>query len=549
MKKLRVLSLLIVSWIVCSFLSIPSVAQTLRIATYNLQDKPVNANHDADIQAIIGAIGDYQVDGVARNVDLMAFQEGPESTGAYNFLEIDFEIEFGGNFEAIFATADPAGDRTGFVYNADKLVLLDSSSIDNLGFTHRPLLATFRPVGGETVDEFSILTLHLKAGSTTNDFDQRETEAMRIGDIVDTLPTGRPMIFLGDFNMKGSDEAAWPQLVAAGVRDTINAPLGLRAAKWNNSIAFHPFHSQDTTGLNGGMDDRFDLFLLNSGFMDQRGIEFNPASLTTFGNNGTHALNSNIMTGSGASSVQDSLVAISDHLPVFADFDWGVVRSIPDTMMMDEAANNYTVRQTGPVTGGNGTSLFQVEGSSNGNFSSFGVIDFDMSGVLAVETIASRIEEISLGLLQDNESFTRDGPVSVYVTSAAAAGVTINSSIQFQSGNNRIDCVPAILSNGAELAATYPAVHHSPTGSDLPDGTNDEVVLNRDAIRTAMLNALNNDGSFRLIVVPDHASTTATYAGNTNGSFSGPTITGLYDTSNSHRDYQIKSKREAVRRR
>ena len=529
MKKSHLLVLLSSILIVGSYLSLPTSAQTLRIASYNLQDKPVTAADDTDIRAIIDAIGDFEVNGVARIIDLLGFQEGPLNTGSYGFLENDFESEFGNDYEVIYGTADSSGDRIGFVYNADKLTLLSNTSISNMGFTHPPMLATFRPIGGGAVDEFSIISIHLKAGSTDSDFDRRETEAMTLGDIVDTLPAGQPVIFLGDFNMKGSDEDAWPALVAAGARDTINAPLGLRTAKWNNSIAFHPFHTQDTTGTNGGMDDRFDLLLVTQALMDGIGIEYNPSSLTAFGNNGTHTFNSNIMSGSGGFPVQGSLMSISDHLPLFADFDWGVVRTTPDIFMSDIAVNNYTVRPSGPRTGNSGTSFFNIEGSDNGTFASFGVVDFDMAGIVGTDLIVTRIKEITLGLVQENASFTTDGPLSVYVASPTAANVTIDSSIQYQSGNNKLDCVPAVLSSGAELAATFPGVHHSPTGADLPDGTFDEIVLYREAIQTAMINALNDDGKFRLIIVPDHKDTAATYAGNTNGTFSGPTISGLYD--------------------
>ncbi len=207
-----------------------------------------------------------------------------------------------------------------------------------------------------------------------------------------------------------------------GERDTINASVGLRVANWQDALAFIAFHTEDSTGSAGGMDDLFDRIFVSSEFSDGNGIEYNPGSLTVFGNN---------------------------------------------------------------------------------------------------------------GMEQENESITRDGPISVFVASPTATAVNIDSAVQFQTGNSGLACVPGSLSTGAELVATYPAVHHAPDGTDLPDGTLDEIVLHRDAIRTAILNALNTDGKIRLIVVPDHPATAATYSGNTNSSYSGPTLQGLYDTNGS----------------
>ncbi|MEM7454433.1 MAG: endonuclease/exonuclease/phosphatase family protein [Planctomycetota bacterium] len=514
-------------------------AQTLRICSYNLQDKPVNSSDDADIRNIINGIGDLVVLGSSRNIDLLAFQEGPENPNTYFFLEADFEIVYGGNFEFTFATADPAGCRTGFVYNADKLVLLDSTSIDNMGFTHRPCVATFQPVGGGDADIFTVISIHLKAGSNTSDFNQREFEADQLASVVSGLPTGRPVIFAGDLNLKGSDEDAWLGLTTAGVTETVNTPIGLRSANWNNNIAFHPFHTQDATGANGGMDDRFDLLLISPECYDDHGFEYVKESLAVFGNNGTHSLDGSVATGNAvSSSVENSLIGISDHLPVIADFDWGVFRTSADEPFSSFSSDSFTIRQSGPVTSGAAANEVQVEGTSNGGFASFGVVDFDLSGIVQTGTFSTRVDDVLLAFEQVNQSFTRDGPVGIYIASPAASNVTINSSVQFQSGNNGLACVPASLSVGAELITTYPSVHHFPSGSDLPDGTLDRIALPRDTLRAYVNNGMNFGSNVRLILVPVHPATAATYAGESNTSFNGPFLSGMFDSDSGRKPHR-----------
>lgn len=501
---------------------------TLRIATYNILDKPTNASERADMEAIISAIGNESVFGHSGNIDIMAFQEGPNSTSVYAAMEASFETVYGDNYEIVYASADSSGDRTGVVYNATKLHLISSQSVDNLGFTHQPMLATFRPhVAGDS-DEFSVLSVHLKAGTTNSDFNKRETEAMRISDLLAAQPTDHPMICLGDFNMKGSYEDAWPILMSGGLGETLNAPFGFRDDDWNNSIAFQPFHTQDSTGTFGGMDDRFDLMLITPSLLDHMGIEYQPGSLTTFGNNGTHNLNGSIFSGSGGAGVQNELVDFSDHLPVFADFRWCLFGGDSPNQLMIEATDNFTVRTSGPRTGSAGSSEFQVEGSDNGNFACFGVLDFDLSSVLASGHVGGKIQDASLDLRQLNASFTNDGPVSIYLASPAATGVVINSGIQYQGGNDGLDCLPSSLSAGAQKLCTIPAIHHNTSGGDLPDGTLDQFGLYDEPIKWAITDSMLDLGNVRLLVVPEHPDTAATYAGNTDGNYAGPTLSGLY---------------------
>src|SRR5262249_14898075 len=127
---------------------------------------------------------------------------------------------------------------------------------------------------------------------------------------------GTQVLFVGDFNMKGSEEAAWTSFVSAGagqLQDVASAP-----GHWNDNPAFISLHSQDP-GV--AMDDRFDIQFATSEFFDSGGVDYVPNSFHIFGNNGSHMLNEPITTGNGASvDVLNALVAASDHLPAVADY-------------------------------------------------------------------------------------------------------------------------------------------------------------------------------------------------------------------------------------
>jgi hypothetical protein len=123
-------------------------------------------------------------------------------------------------------------------------------------------------------------------------------------------------LFVGDFNMQGSEESAYANFLAGGNAQLFD--LGNAAGHWNDNEAYKSLHSQDPMST---MDDRFDIQFASGEFFDGLGLEYIANSYHVFGNNGTHALNMPITDGTGASpTVLDALAAASDHLPVVADY-------------------------------------------------------------------------------------------------------------------------------------------------------------------------------------------------------------------------------------
>ena len=499
-----------IAWLTIIFCQVDTNAQSLRICCYNMLDRPTSALDDQNMRVVLQAIGNTEILGNTQPIDILAFQEGPASASEYTDIIANMETVFGGNYASTITLPDFAGCRTGFIYNQDRLQLVSAITLA-ANFTHNTRRAFFQPVNGSVDDRFFIYSIHLNAGAA--DAAIRANEASMIYDNANTLPPDSQIIYCGDFNISGSVEAAYQNLFEPGTNatavETLNTPFGFRNnVSWQENRIFLPFHTQDPTG---NMDDRFDAFYVNGPVVDGANFEYVKGSCTVLGNNATHNLNQSINTGTGTTGFGTQLVNFSDHLPVICDFKYGQVQPEFTSSLDVQASATHFVRQSGPVGGGAGTTDFEIEGSSNGTFASFGVMDFDLSGDIAKGNV-ELADNVVLNLLQDNEFFTDGGSVDVYLASPSAVRIPIDSAIQYQSGQNGLASVPASLSSGAVKLATYASVHEL-NGNDLPDGTEDPVGLFGAEINSAIADAISNGATVRLLVVPTIASTASTYTG------------------------------------
>jgi hypothetical protein len=101
------------------------------------------------------------------------------------------------------------------------------------------------------------------------------------------------------------------------VSDAVNA-----VGEWRDNPAFLALHSNDP---GGPMDDRFDMQLISDELRDGVGLDFVTGTYHVIGNNGTHVLNGDILSGTGApTDVLNALYNFSDHLPVMASYSFNV---------------------------------------------------------------------------------------------------------------------------------------------------------------------------------------------------------------------------------
>lgn len=184
-----------------------------------------------------------------------------------------------------------------------------------------------------------------------------------------------------------------------------------------------------------------------------------------------------------------------------------------------EASDNATVQPGGPRSGSSGKAFFNVEGSDYGSFASFGVMDFDFSG-LGLGPIAG-VQNVSIELTEDNASFSESGPMSFYYTAATGVDIQPGSSIAYQGTNNGTDSVDPAFGTLTPLGSGQYTVSST--------GTVESFSLNFSGpAMTGFVDAINNGTVLRMIATPDSPTTAATYSGYTNFNRPGPTL--AFDT-------------------
>ncbi|HZZ26903.1 MAG TPA: hypothetical protein VFE46_02755 [Pirellulales bacterium] len=182
------------------------------------------------------------------------------------------------------------------------------------------------------------------------------------------------------------------------------------------------------------------------------------------------------------------------------------------------ASDNATVQGGGPRGGANGKNFFNLEGSSNGTFASFGVADFDFSPIKnSFGGTVTGVSNAELLLTEANNSSSAAGPISVYYTDNTSVDIQPGTSpLVDQTGNDGLASIDPALTGLSLLGS----------GSFSDVGTVDTVSLTSlsGSALSAFVSALNGGSTLRFVVTADNASTFATFAGATNGTAAGPTL-------------------------
>lgn len=184
-----------------------------------------------------------------------------------------------------------------------------------------------------------------------------------------------------------------------------------------------------------------------------------------------------------------------------------------------EALANATVQPAGVRSGSSGLAFFNVEGSDNGSFASYGAVRFDLSAVrsqLNAQFGAGGwvVDSVQLLLTQSNAGFTTDGLVDIYFSASDTVSLTPPSPLTY--GGFATDFAGATLAMGyafTEFASGYVETH---------------TLFSRGGSNSAGGNAIAADvlaDEFTTLVLRDaSAGVAATYAGHSNFSYSGPTL-------------------------
>ncbi|MEM8875128.1 MAG: hypothetical protein AAGD32_12830 [Planctomycetota bacterium] len=305
----------------------------LRIANWNVNNRPNGSADFDDLVTGLNFAGTLDPAGIgARPFDLLALAE--TDTNSIGPTVDALTSAYGGNYASVVSSFDNAGDRTGFVYDTDRLTLLDVTELSGGPFAHNLTRATFRPADTDGEVDFTAYAIHFKSDVNPAQTQQRLDEARAVAADARSLGGDANVLYLGDFNWVGADErgpgqdSAWWTLIRGGETFTEAAafdPLGYHP-RFRDNPDLLAAHSQNPSA---SMDDRFDAQLFSTELRDGDGLEYVTDSYCVVGNNGTHTLNGHITTGTaGDLAMLEALASFSDHLPVFADYAYPVTNQL-----------------------------------------------------------------------------------------------------------------------------------------------------------------------------------------------------------------------------
>ncbi len=191
------------------------------------------------------------------------------------------------------------------------------------------------------------------------------------------------------------------------------------------------------------------------------------------------------------------------------------------------AADNATVQPGGPRSGTSGKAYFNIEGSGNGSFASYGVADFNF-GVLPSTVIS--VNSATLSLVQANAAFSTTGQVVLSLDQSAVL-------VDIQPGTSPLayDGVdPGTATDEADGDLSLLGFSGGPfTYTVGTSGDVDNYNLGLPpAIASELVNRLNAAAPIRITVGTGAATVAATWAGYLNTTYAGPTLTldVTYDT-------------------
>ena len=181
------------------FFSVFSASASLEVGTFNIRnfDKTgVNTNKQL-LKNMLKKL----------NPDLLAVQEIYDDSSFRAFLN-----KFFPNYDLVLSHCGGGGNqKLGFIYKKEAVTLLSyeedarlSNSIDTGCGSLRPALIAFFQ-DRESKEKFAALSLHLKAGSGTRNFDRRAKQYELVQEIFGELKARgfKDIVAMGDFNTTG----------------------------------------------------------------------------------------------------------------------------------------------------------------------------------------------------------------------------------------------------------------------------------------------------------------------------------------------------------
>lgn len=316
-----------------SALLLPTPSWGIRVVTYNVLN--YQGGRITELQLIFNAI----------DADIIVLQEVDSLSAAAGLLT-NVLNGAGGPGGYSFGTFTTDGTLTNnALYYRNTVVSFSGSHID-VNTSPRETDRWRLTLVGYPGEFLYVYGMHLKAGSTSSNQDDREVAAALIRTNANLLPPDSNFILAGDYNIRSSTEASYQNLIGSQADNTgravdpINSP-----GTWNNNSSFALIHTQSPHSNNpgapggaasGGIDDRFDFLLMSQALVDGDGLAYVPGTYRTYGNDGLH-FNADINdapTIPEGAAMANALHGASDHLPVIADLQVPAKLSFTSTLTL-----------------------------------------------------------------------------------------------------------------------------------------------------------------------------------------------------------------------
>jgi len=308
---------LFVLLLVCSFFNFTAQAQdTIHMMSYNLLHYYSSPDDSATRN------GYFRTILKATHPDLLATMEIIDDNTSLNFLT------------QVLKTVDVHYDRAPYIngYDTNNSFYFNSTKFSCTKM--EVVKTTLRDINHYYLitktgtDTLHIFVVHLKASSGAANDAQRKSESDSIRKVTNKFASNCNYLVCGDFNFYSETEGAYQNLrdTALGHGYFID-PITMTGS-WNNS-AYSIHHTQSPRvrsfggGVNGGLDDRFDLILYSPAIKNgSNGIQYVSNSTNSYGNDGNHYNDSiNQQPNTAVTpAIANALHYAADHLPVMAKF-------------------------------------------------------------------------------------------------------------------------------------------------------------------------------------------------------------------------------------
>jgi endonuclease/exonuclease/phosphatase family metal-dependent hydrolase len=287
----------------------------VRIMSYNLHNYP--NKQDSSFRKIISAI----------NPDLLVVLEMSSQAGVNQFLAYSLSQEYMAAPDSIRNTnsAGYNGNDCAFYYKNSVFTLIGKKEVP----ARTRVLSEFILMHILSGDTLVIFGIHLKANdySTDNILNARKREdaVNSLREETKTFAPSSNYLACGDFNIFSSSEDAFRKLTDRSAPgffiDMLNA-----SGSWSGDSTFASICTYSSTTL----DTRLDMIMISPALESGGGVDYIPGSFKIFGNDGLHygtSVDNTVLPNywfASDTTLGSALIEASDHLPVYADFYFGV---------------------------------------------------------------------------------------------------------------------------------------------------------------------------------------------------------------------------------